>query len=395
MANITFRIRESKVSGASARVVADISMNRKRKFFTTNVKVVPDQWDQKKQRPRTTCINRKIVDAELKRVRDAVTDAYYEKCNDGFEPFFQKFLALMQHESGKNLSEAWEEFIQASNYAYRTEQKMRTTLKSILEYNRNVSPEGMNLRFIDGYKNNLFKRDLSNETASKYVQCIKRFMSWSFDRGYHTCTDFRHKDFSVPRMEKLEHIGLTEEEVEQIRTCVLPERLELSRDLFLWSCYTGQRWSDIERLEEKNVQGDRLTYSPWKTRKHAQRITVPLIGYSAPAVSILEKYEGMLPKMLSQVFNRQIKEVCVLAGIEGSIDRIRRSGKKEEVIKIDRATNVSAHTGRRTFATILITKGVPLNIVAKMTGHKSIKTLQKYEQAGADYALQMYVQNWG
>jgi integrase len=393
MANITFRIRHSRNTDQPARLIADVVAFRRRKFITSNVKINPEEWNQQRQRPKPTCINRKLVEIEISRIRTAVNESYY-LAGENAEAFFNALnleLVAAQEDSFQNL---WREFIEASNYAPRTEMKMQSTLKLVLKYSPKVQAQSMGLQWADRFKQFLFKRELSNETVSKYLQCVKRFLSWSFDRGLHSNNDFKHPDFGVPRKEKVTHVALSEEEVQQIREADLPKRLEDARDLFLWSCYTGQRWSDIERINSAVIEGGVLHYTPHKTRKHNTVVRVPLVGYSAPALEIYSSHADGLPKMLSQVFNRQVKEVCRLSGVSGVFQKVWISGKKEEVRNLSRVEHISAHTGRRTFATVLLTKGVPLNIVAKMTGHKSIRTLEKYEQASSDYALEMYMKNF-
>jgi site-specific recombinase XerD len=54
------------------------------------------------------------------------------------------------------------------------------------------------------------------------------------------------------------------------------------------------------------------------------------------------------------------------------------------VIKKPKYAFMSSHMARRTCVTILLEKGVPPTTVKRLTGHKDLKTLMKYENTGKD-----------
>ena len=81
------------------------------------------------------------------------------------------------------------------------------------------------------------------------------------------------------------------------------------------------------------------------------------------AHSIIKKYDGvdkngrLLPIMSNQRTNSYLKEIAALCGIE---------------------KNLTFHLARHTFATLALSKGVPVESVSKMLGHTNIKTAQIY-----------------
>ena len=78
---------------------------------------------------------------------------------------------------------------------------------------------------------------------------------------------------------------------------------------------------------------------------------------------ILDKYKGktkdnrLLPVLSNQKINAYLKEIADLCGIK---------------------KRLSYHLARHTFATMLLSKGVPIESVSKMLGHTNIKTTQIY-----------------
>ena len=74
------------------------------------------------------------------------------------------------------------------------------------------------------------------------------------------------------------------------------------------------------------------------------------------AQAILDKYKGKLPIISNVKYNKYIKEVVALAGIDKP---------------------VTTHWARHTGATLLLNAGVPMQTVSKVCGHSSIKMTEK------------------
>ena len=153
------------------------------------------------------------------------------------------------------------------------------------------------------------------------------------------------------------------------------ERLERVRDLFVFQCFTGVRFSDIE-----NLSWDDIKNSTWnlRTQKTKDIIQIPLSGY---ALSILAKYgdwEKPLPVISNQKMNKYVKELCKKAEINDKVkivqyrgsERIENTYKKYEVI--------GSHTARRTFISLSLQKGMKPDVIMAITGHKTYKMMQKY-----------------
>lgn len=127
---------------------------------------------------------------------------------------------------------------------------------------------------------------------------------------------------------------------------------------FMFSCFTGLRISDIETLRWEDIKdGDGRKYISITMKKTGEPITVPVI---AEAENWLPVKQGngivfRLPKRSNIWLN--LKKWAALAGIE---------------------KNVSFHTARHTFATLLITSGADLYAVSKLLGHSDIKVTQIY-----------------
>ncbi len=180
---------------------------------------------------------------------------------------------------------------------------------------------------------------------------------------------------------------LTEAELLSLFTLDLSEamRLERARDLFCFGAFTGQRWSDISNVSKEQIRSGAWDFISTKTKK---RIIVPLKGFAASALTILEKYDYQFPIISAQKFNDYIKDAAKLAKIDSEVVIKRYSGREEVEFRAPKWQYVSSHMARRTFVTILLQRGVPATTIMKLTGHRDLRTLLKYENTSVDAAAE-------
>ena len=151
---------------------------------------------------------------------------------------------------------------------------------------------------------------------------------------------------------------LTREELQKMIRCSrAPEDV---RKAFLFSCLTGLRWSDICSLTWRNLRQDGDNWFIIKKMiKTGEWISNPIAG---EARLLLPSPEGRadapvfsLPS--ASAVNRDLKRWAKAAGLY---------------------KNISFHTARHTFATLLITEGADIYTTSKLLGHTSVETTQIY-----------------
>lgn len=170
--------------------------------------------------------------------------------------------------------------------------------------------------------------------------------------------------------DELDKIYLLEIEKDSLLDCV--------RDNLIIGCYTGLRSSDfLSRLDTDNIKQDFIEI---KTKKTKTRVAIPL-HYKVK--EILKKRNGELPKRMSKsLFNRKIKEVCLLAGIDnviygGLVQNDEDSCKKKIFGNYPKYKLVSSHICRRSFATNLFGK-VPNSVIMAVAGWSTEQMMLKY-----------------
>ncbi len=173
--------------------------------------------------------------------------------------------------------------------------------------------------------------------------------------------------------EQPDTVYLTEDEVDRLWKLDLKDDMERRvRDLFLIGVYTAARFSDYSRLSEKNISKGYITFTQQKT---SDSVIIPL----APRVAaILKRNGGCAPKLNQIVFNREIKVVCLKAGINGKTQVTRSKGARHVTTTVPKWKLVSSHTARRTGATLLHKTGIPVQSLMLITGHRSIQSLMHY-----------------
>jgi integrase len=163
------------------------------------------------------------------------------------------------------------------------------------------------------------------------------------------------------RKKEIERVFLNKNEI-QILANTKCTYLQVKK-AFLFSCYTGLRYSDIVKLKWKDIGNDRINFNQKKTGGFEY---LPL---SKTAKKILFNFEqnNILRKPDEFIFN-----LPSLATIEKTLKQWSK------VAKINKS--ITFHVSRHTFATLALTEGIDLFTVSKLLGHKNIKTTQIYAQ---------------
>jgi integrase len=162
---------------------------------------------------------------------------------------------------------------------------------------------------------------------------------------------------------------LTAAEVKSIADTDMPTKsLNEAKDLFLIQCYTGLAFADLYTTDFSAITQIGDNYLLQDTR---QKTGTPFaILLLPPVMDILTRYGGTLPRLAYDVYNRNLKVVSALAGVQ---------------------KHVSTHIGRHTLATtIAMAAGIPIEIVSRMLGHTHISTTQIYAKVLPENVLAGY-----
>ena len=200
-----------------------------------------------------------------------------------------------------------------------------------------------------------------------------------------------------------EKLYLRADELAQLGAALLPSTLAPVRDVFLFCCYTGLRYSDVLQLHGGNLEllpddsGRVLRLVQTKTR------TSVSVFLTKAAAAILTKYAGperegpgarLLPVLTNQAMNRYLKRIGQLAGLK----RLVESSEVRQGQLVKRAVPawelLTMHAARHSFAVQSLLRGVPVAVLQRVMGHSSITTTMVYAKVVEDFQHQALRAAW-
>lgn len=200
---------------------------------------------------------------------------------------------------------------------------------------------------------------LKPNSATKTLKFFKTVVIFAQKCGVLTHDPFAQHRF---HLESVDRGFLTDDEITRIMEKEFSTpRLESVRDIFIFSCFCGLAYIDVANLTQDNIVT--LDGKKWiMTRRQKTHVESNILLLDIPLM-IINKYKGktkdgkLLPILSNQKMNAYLKEIADLCGIR---------------------KRLTYHLARHTFATMMLSKGVPVESVSKMLGHANIKTTQIY-----------------
>lgn len=234
---------------------------------------------------------------------------------------------------------------------------------------KDISLEEVTPKFLSNFDNYLrVEYNMANNHAMKIRQKLRTIYKVAIDNGW-----VSKNPFSTVKIhfDPVERDVLTKSELTAlIQTDMIFDRLEKMRDVFVFACFTGLAHCDVAGLTKENIITDEAGQVWLKThrQKTSEVVDIPLL--EIPQL-IIKKYQGMkelngklLPTLTNSCSNLYLKEVAVRCGINKTL---------------------TFHMARHTFATtVTLSNGVPIESVAKMLGHRNIRTTQIYAKVIKD-----------
>jgi integrase len=192
--------------------------------------------------------------------------------------------------------------------------------------------------------------------------------------------------------EEVDHIYLSDREILSIASvdCGEDKELECVNDFFVIGCLTGLRFSDIKRIRPEYL--DNNGFLNIRQQKTSSRIVVPL---RTQVKDILEKYDGFAPDIDSFTFNRRIKELGKLGKIDQKVEIEHKRGTIKESQLLEKYKLISSHTCRRSFCTNAYLNGIDVQLIMKISGHKTEKAFRRYLKISNYEAAQKLKEAWG
>lgn len=376
---VNFSLKRTKSRGdRKCPIYVRCTMNNQRFELSTGIFIIPDLWNDKLQQIKGRNEDSATLNKRLAKFTTKIQDAFnvLASIKEDFTVLElrdkvlgrRKILGLMEvfNYTVKDVESKVGIDYSEGTYSHYKTTRDRLGKFVLLEFQRSDIPVTMvTFGFINSFDVHLkTKYELKPNSALTYHKHLSKALKNPLALECHVENPY---EIFTPTRNKTNRDYLTLGEVERIWEKPLKtQRLILVRDVFVFACYTGLSYAELEELNQCHIHlGD--DGNKWiiiDRSKTDERSRVPLLRI---AKQILEKYRyyaesnklrKLLPIRSNQKMNEYLKELADLCGI---------------------TKNLSMHVARHTFATsVTLSNGVPIETVSKMLGHTSLKTTQIY-----------------
>lgn len=407
--NIIFTLESRKKDGVLITENVPIRMRvnfaSKRIEFTTGYRIDATKWDANKQRVKNGCSNKlKQSASEI----NASLLEYYTEIQSIFKRFEvenvmptpeqikEAFNVLHKpaSEEPKPQKEAlpcdffqvFDDFVEncgrQNDWTNSTYEKFVAVKNHLTNFRDGLTFEFFDERGLNDYVGYLRDvKEMRNTTIGKQLSFLKWFLCWAFKKGGHQNNAY---DNYKPKLKSTQKkiIFLTWDELNRLREFKIPsnkQALERVRDVFLFQCFTGLRYSDVFNLRRSDIKGDHIEVTTVKT---SDSLIIELNNHSK---AILDKYKDVafeddkvLPVITNQKMNDYLKELAEMAGIDEPVRQTYYKGNERIDDVTPKYALLGTHAGRRTFICNALALGIPPQVVMKWTGHSDYKAMKPY-----------------
>ncbi len=375
--NISFHIRSDKTNKKGLNPIrCKLYKNYKRKDFSTGLFCRPEDWDKDNQVVISTADNSSYINNQLLLIKQELEQNYLfltvnskgsvdldillKSYKGEKEAEYTILEAINKHQRmyekliGIDIARtSWEKYGQTGNH-------IKGFVATV--YKKSDFPLGeLKMKFLDDFSYYLkTTRSFKQSTVNKTIQRLRKMLKFALSE------EMMDRDPFImykPKPYRKEIIYLSAEELQQMVDHQFSQnRLQQVKDCFVFCCYTGLGFKELENLTGDNiVKGfDGKSWIKIIRQKTGKPLNIPLLPIARELIKVYQNADrsSLFPVISNQKFNSYLKEIAVVLGISKVL---------------------SSHVGRKTFATtVLLYNDVPIEIVSSLLGHASISITQKH-----------------
>jgi site-specific recombinase XerD len=360
-----------------------ITVNRKKAEISTKRTINPKKWDAKSQKAK----GEPELNSYLINIESDITRIHSKLINDGVEVTAKiiKDIYLGRDEKSVSLISYLDTHIKEISqltlqYKPTTIKRYETIQRHLEEFlasinNESIRLNSFDLKLIEQFDRFLkVKKGISINTAAKYLTLLKGVFLKAIRQETISKNPFANFIFKTKEVTKE---FLTADELSRIENKVIKnDSLDRVRDTFLFSVYTGLRFSDAFELKPTDVKKEK-DGRYWITIKSIIKTGKPLrFPLLDKAIQIISKYKNqgeitnkLLPLITNQKTNLYLKTLADFCEVEKKLTH---------------------HSARHTFATtITLSNDMPLEAVSKLLGHSNLKSTQIYAKITDEHLMNL------
>ena len=356
---VEFVYNRHKTASATkeAAVELRVTFERKQKYMTTGVRLLPKQWHRGTVTNRVDAIQ---LNQTLEKLMIDVRQVVVNMMTEGSIDIFTIPDRLKRLRSGNiNFLDFCDKRMKIRQYGKAEDSQERYTrfMKFFRGWGKIAEFEDITDLNIIALDEHLAARGLKPYSKwNNYHRFLNSFILDAIDEGF-----LKRNPYKWIRIDKEKSKGgigkyLSPLEFAKVRDVALSsESLRRVRDVFVFQTYTCLSYTDLHDFDASKIQEVKgMKVYVGNRAKTKQTFTIPLLS---PAMAVLKKYQNKLPVISNVKYNEYLKVVAQAAGIDKP---------------------VSSHWARHTGATLLLNEGgMDLKTVAKICGHSSFKITEQ------------------
>lgn len=407
MASFIFTLKDPKAKGKTplrlqvAYGTKETSVHWIKIYIGESVK--PAHWNQKAQKVRGVKtapeINGKLDRITVK--ADNVLRKYKNEHDDQDPPpgLLKELIevAINRRSATRNLDfyGYFEEYIELQRARRETEGKpvgrsivndYERTLALLREFSGRLSFESISESWYHAFVAHLKEsKEFRTNTIGKHLKNLKAFLNWATEEGYNDNRNFQKRYYKILTEESVNYY-LDENELKIMRGLEFEgnkAHLKGYRDAFLIACWTGLRYSDFSRLTLENIDYKEKVIRI-QTKKTNEPVVIPFLPELA---EILEEYrQKPLPVYKNQPMNRYLKEIG-----QAMSEKVKELNINGELKEKD-YSRLTTHTGRRSFCSNMYYRGVDIEMIMAISGHRTEKQFREYIKVKGEDKAKRFLQ---
>jgi len=400
MPSFSYRIK-SKEDKQVSIYVSFRPQNSKSVFSRTGFTVHPSQWSNSKKRAKPISVELKNLNNKLSELEIFLADRLNEDINLGVEitnkwlkkqidRFNNKvpttdlsyLLNLMDDQIGiLHLKKAKDGSMGLKKNTVKGYKDFREVLAKYEEYiDSKIKINEFGKEEFDGFVKWLSEdKNYAKGEIGRKIKRLKGLLRYGAGKGLKLGISLEAIDKEYSYKTKKYINVISEDEFFKILNLKgLPPYLENVRRWLLIGLNIGQRISDLQKIIKQDIRydSDGIALIDVVQVKGEEPVTIPVI--LNPLIDIL-KHKFPYP-ISDQKFNDYMKEVCKRAGIDQIVKgyKMNPTTMRKELVEAPKYELLASHDMRRSFATYHFDKGVSVNLIMKITGHKRESTFYEY-----------------
>lgn len=350
--------RKGFKSDGTALVQLRVTIRRKTRYFSTGISVKKNQWHPENHFVK---INKKVeYNNHLRNMIGKIEDYQYQCRVNDLPLSLDDVEKLIKNQNYDSFTAYCEGLIYDTRLRSGTQNNLRSFLKLLKEFGKIETFSDINIESIRKFDDWLHTKGYIPNTVRKKHSFLRRYINKAIEAGH--LTDNPYTRFKMPKPVEVRRKFLSWEHLQSIIEKDMPnQRLQIVKDMFLFSCFTGLAYADVRKLKPDDFYTYNGTMFIITNRsKTDEESAIPLMPQAA---AIVEKYndpesERLLPIPSNQRMNSYLKEIQTLCNIP---------------------IEMTTHVARHTFATtVTLENNVPIETVSRMLGHVKLSTTQIY-----------------